>query len=94
MQLKNPLGLVFTFSSQGAIDSIDAIGRVEADAIRIGLRPPTPFSRVGANIYLRKRGSRTYTTLLGPIILQGKYQSLESRYIDFLFGHARFRFRV
>jgi cellobiose phosphorylase len=60
MKITNPLGLVFTFSSSGAVRSI------EVDAIRIGLRSPAPFSRLGANLYLRKRDARSaYTPLLG-----------------------------
>jgi cellobiose phosphorylase len=60
MKLTNPLGLVFAVSDDGAVRSI------EVDPIRIGLRPPSPFSRSGANLYLRKRGSRiTSTPLLG-----------------------------
>src|SRR5205085_12427954 len=60
MKVTNPLGLGFAFSDDGAVRSI------EVDPIRIGLRPPSPFSRSGANLYLRKRGSEiTYTPLLG-----------------------------
>jgi 1,2-beta-oligoglucan phosphorylase len=61
MKVTNPLGLVFAFFDDGAVRSI------EADGIRIGLRPPEPFSQTGANLYLRKRGSRIdFTPLLGP----------------------------
>ena len=61
MKVTNPLGLVFAFSDSGAVRSI------EVDPIRIGLRPPSLFSRSGTNLYLRKRGSRiAYTPLLGP----------------------------
>lgn len=60
MKVANPLGLVFAFSERGAVRSI------EVEPIRIGLRPPSLFSRSGANLYLRKRGSPfAYTPLLG-----------------------------
>jgi cellobiose phosphorylase len=60
MKVKNPLGLVFDFAASGAVRSI------EVDPIRIGLRPRSLFARSGANLYLRKRGSRCdYTPLLG-----------------------------
>jgi 1,2-beta-oligoglucan phosphorylase len=61
MKVTNPVGLSFDFSASGAVRSI------VVDPIRIGMRPPSPFVRTGANIYLRKRGSRIeYTALLGP----------------------------
>ena len=61
MKVTNSVGLSFDFSASGAVRSI------VVDPIRIGLRPPSPFVRAGANIYLRKRGSRIeYTALLGP----------------------------
>ena len=62
MQIKNSSGLVFDFSDSGALRSI------VVDPIRIGIRPPSPFSRSGANLYLRKRSSTlAYTPLLGPL---------------------------
>jgi cellobiose phosphorylase len=64
MKVTNSVGLSFDFSASGAVRSI------VLDPIRIGMRPPSPFVRAGANIYLRKRGSRRpeyeYTALLGP----------------------------
>ena len=61
MKVTNSVGLSFDFSDSGAVRSI-VVG-----PIRIGLRPHSPFARAGANIYLRKRGSRIdYTPLLGP----------------------------
>jgi cellobiose phosphorylase len=60
MKVTSPLGLVFAFSDSGAVRSIDV------DPIRIGLRAQSAFSRAGANLYLRKRGSRSaFTPLLG-----------------------------
>jgi 1,2-beta-oligoglucan phosphorylase len=60
MNVANSLGLVFAISDSGAVRSIDV------DPIRIGLRALPPFSRAGANLYLRKRGSHlAYTPLLG-----------------------------
>ena len=61
MKIANPLGLVFAFSDRGAVRTI------EVGPMRIGIRPPSAFSRSGANLYLRTRGSRiAYTPLLGP----------------------------
>ncbi|MET0390217.1 MAG: hypothetical protein ABW321_29870, partial [Polyangiales bacterium] len=61
MHVQNPEKLVFTFSDSGAVTSI------EVDPIRISMRPAAAFSRTGANLYLRKRGSHAaYTPLLGP----------------------------
>lgn len=52
--------VAFTFSDSGAVRSI------EVDPIRISLRSLAPFSRAGANLYLRKRGSPgAYTALTG-----------------------------
>lgn len=62
MQVESSSGLVFEFSDSGALRSI------VVDPIRIGIRPPSPFSRSGANLYLRKLGGApTYTPLLGPL---------------------------
>jgi 1,2-beta-oligoglucan phosphorylase len=62
MKLTNPLGLAFELSDSGVVQSI------VVDPIRIGLRPATPFSRTGTNLYLRQRsgGQISYAPLLGP----------------------------
>lgn len=61
MNITSRSGLVFDVSDGGAVRSI------EVAPIRIGLRARARFSRSGANLYLRKRGSSvTYTPLLGP----------------------------
>ncbi|MBP1668240.1 MAG: hypothetical protein H6Q21_606, partial [Bacteroidetes bacterium] len=61
MNCKNPLGLSFDFLDNGSIQHI------EVDPIRISLKSATPFSRSGANLWLRKRTkSFGYTALLGP----------------------------
>ena len=49
MILKNSSGLSIEFLENGSIKSI------EADPIRISLKQATPFSKSGANLYLRKR---------------------------------------
>jgi len=61
MILQNSLGLTFDFLENGSVKSI------EVDPIRIGLRPTTPFSKSGTNIFLRKRANPIeYTALIGP----------------------------
>jgi 1,2-beta-oligoglucan phosphorylase len=61
MNIKNPLGLSIEFLENGSIRSIDS------DPIRISLKPATPFSKSGANLYLRKRTKPfEFTALLGP----------------------------
>jgi cellobiose phosphorylase len=61
MNVQSPTGLVFAFAESGALTSI------ELDPIRISMRQASAFARAGANLYLRKRGSRTaYAPLLGP----------------------------
>ena len=61
MNVTNSSGLVFAFQDSGAL------GSIEVDPIRIGMQPSSPWSRTGANLYLRRRGSEiTYTALLGP----------------------------
>jgi cellobiose phosphorylase len=61
MHIQSPAGLVFQCSDSGAVTSI------EVDPIRISMRSASPFSRAGANLYLRKRGGDVaYTPLLGP----------------------------
>ena len=61
MNIKNSSGLSFDFLENGSIKSI------EVDPIRISLKAATPFSKSGANIYLRKRTeSIEFKALLGP----------------------------
>lgn len=61
MKIKNSTGLSVEFLENGAIKSI------EANPIRISLRPATPFSSHGANLYLRKRSQNIeYKALTGP----------------------------
>ncbi|HDP55281.1 MAG TPA: hypothetical protein ENN24_06360, partial [Bacteroidetes bacterium] len=61
MEIKNSLGLNFHFLNNGSVRSI------EVDPIRICLKKNTPFSKLGANIYLRKRKKPfEYTALTGP----------------------------
>jgi cellobiose phosphorylase len=61
MIIKNTLGLSVSFLENGSIKSI------EANPIRISLKPATPFSKLAANIYLRKRTKHIeYTPLFGP----------------------------
>jgi cellobiose phosphorylase len=61
MILKNSLGLSFEFLENGSLKSL------QADRIRISLKSGTPFSKPGANLYLRKRGKPfEFTALLGP----------------------------
>src|SRR5262245_55345258 len=62
MKIQNSSGLVFAFSDSGALRSI------QVDPICISLRSQSPFSRSGANLYLRKRGDQpAYTPLLGAL---------------------------
>ena len=61
MNIKNSRGLSFDFLENGSVKSI------EDDPIRISLKAATPFSRSGANLYLRKRTKPfEYTALFGP----------------------------
>jgi 1,2-beta-oligoglucan phosphorylase len=61
MKIKNSLGLSFDFLENGSVKSI------EVGPIRISLKAATPFSKSGANLYLRKRTNPfEYTALLGP----------------------------
>ncbi len=61
MKIKNPLGLSFDFLENGLVRNI------EIDPIRVNLKPGTPFSDSGTNLFLRKRGkSIQYRPLLGP----------------------------
>lgn len=60
MNITNSLKLNITFNHEGAIKSI------EAAPVRISLKTQSPFSRSGANIFLRKRGgSIIYKSLFG-----------------------------
>jgi len=61
MNIKNPIGLSFDFLDNGSVKHI------EVDPIRISLKAATPFSKSGANIYLRKRTKHfEFKALLGP----------------------------
>ena len=61
MIIKNPKGLSFEFLGNGLVKHI------EADPIRISLKSATPFSKSGANIFLRKiSGTTSYLALFGP----------------------------
>ena len=61
MKCSNAHGLSFTFLDNGSIRCIDM------DPIRISLKPASPFSYAGSNIYLRKhKPSISCLTLLGP----------------------------
>jgi hypothetical protein len=61
MKIKNTPGLSFEFLENGSLKNIDV------DPIRISLKPATPYSKSGANIWLRKRtGPFEYKALLGP----------------------------
>jgi cellobiose phosphorylase len=58
MKVSNTLGLLFSFSEGGTLQSIDA------NTIRISMTSSSVYSRAGANLYLRKRGGAC-TPLLG-----------------------------
>jgi cellobiose phosphorylase len=61
MKIKNTPGLSFEFLENGSLKNIDV------DPIRISLKPATPYSKSGANIWLRKRTTPfEYKALLGP----------------------------
>ncbi|MCU0377825.1 MAG: hypothetical protein MUC78_06145, partial [Bacteroidales bacterium] len=61
MKIINSLGLSFEFLENGSVRSI------EVPPVRISLKPATPYSREGANLFLRKRdGQFDYLPLLGP----------------------------
>src|SRR5271167_1225078 len=61
MTLKNSLWLSFEFLENGSVKSI------EAGPVRISLKAASPFSKPGANIYLRKRKRPLQCiALLGP----------------------------
>lgn len=61
LSIRNGHGLTFEFLDNGTVKCI------EADPIRISLKPATHFSKSGTNIYLRIRGEKMeYHPLLGP----------------------------
>ena len=61
MNITNPSGLTVELLENGSIKSF------EVDPIRISLKKTTPFSKPGANIYLRKRTKPfEFVALLGP----------------------------
>ncbi|QQS51649.1 MAG: hypothetical protein IPM71_02685 [Bacteroidota bacterium] len=61
MKIKNSSGLAVEFLANGSIKHI------EAEPIRISLKSSTPFSKPGANIFLRKRNKPyKYIALTGP----------------------------
>ncbi len=61
MILKNAHGLSFEFLGNGSVK------RIEADTVRISMHVATPFSKSGANLFLRKRATPVeFSALLGP----------------------------
>jgi len=61
MNIKNKLGLSIGFLENGSIENIDL------PPVRMGVRVPSPFSKSGTNLFLRKRTNPyIYTPLLGP----------------------------
>ncbi|MCX6267546.1 MAG: hypothetical protein NTW16_09350 [Bacteroidetes bacterium] len=61
MKIANSRGLSFDFLENGTIQYI------EADGVRISLKAATPFSKSGANLYLRKRTEPfQHIALFGP----------------------------
>jgi len=61
MNIKNSSGLSFDFLENGSVKHIDV------NPIRISLKDATPYSKSGANIYLRKRTNPfEFKALLGP----------------------------
>jgi len=61
MNIKNSLGLSIDFLENGSLQHI------EVNPIRISLRSANPFSKSGANLYLRKRTNPIeYKALTGP----------------------------
>ncbi|MDX9848152.1 MAG: amylo-alpha-1,6-glucosidase [Tenuifilaceae bacterium] len=61
MIIKNSHGLNIHFLENGSVKSI------EVHPIRVSLKKNTPFSKSGANIFLRKRNTPfEYTALIGP----------------------------
>ncbi len=75
MKIKNHLGLSFDFLENGSVQHI------EVDPIRISLKPATPYSKSGANIYLRKRTDPfEFKALLGPES-NSRFQVLEDSYV-------------
>jgi 1,2-beta-oligoglucan phosphorylase len=61
LNIKNSLGLSFYFLGNGSLQ------RIEVGPIRISLKATTPFSKSGANLFLRKRTKPyEFKALLGP----------------------------
>lgn len=61
MNIKNKLGLSIGFLENGSVENIDL------PPIRMGVRVPSPFSKSGTNLFLRKRTNPySFTPLLGP----------------------------
>jgi len=61
MNIENSHSLSFSFLPNGSVKHI------EADPIRISLKPATLYAKSGTNIYLRKRRNPLqFTPLLGP----------------------------
>ena len=61
LTIKNSQGLSFNFLKNGLLRSI------EVDSTRISLKAATPFSKSGANLYIRKKTEAIeYKALLGP----------------------------
>ncbi|HCT31394.1 MAG TPA: hypothetical protein DIW31_11855, partial [Bacteroidales bacterium] len=61
MNIKNSHGLSFDFLENGSVQHI------EVDPIRISLKSATSYSKLGANLYIRKRANPIeFRALLGP----------------------------
>ncbi len=61
LNIRNTTGLSFEFLENGALKSIEVV------PVRISLRKATPYSRFGANLYLRNRSNPfLFKALLGP----------------------------
>ena len=74
MIIKNTLGLSVGFLDNGSVKS------VEVDPIRISLKTATPFSKLRANIYLRRRTNPfEYTALTGPES-NGQFRIVDNRF--------------
>jgi len=59
--IRSKAGLSATILPNGSV------GHIDADTVRINLKPETPFSRHGANVYLRKRSAPlVFHPLMGP----------------------------
>ena len=67
LNIKNSHGLSFDFLENGSVQ------RIEAGQVRISLKPATPFSKSGANLYLRKRSNRNEHAAPGKRSNQHEY---------------------